>query len=220
MTVLAAVYLLVWSWHNWRERGRFCIGLFSAILVLIGAAMLVWPHWVQSWARVLLGYHRYAKPPLVGEMFPVGPTLGGTASLGAIALLLTLVLAWRKRSVANGSIEFWVTLSFLMCITAVTLLPSQGFQDQVILLPGIFLVSYRWKELSSTWIYKALLATGAAVLLWPWLAAFGLIALRPLLTHQEFYSKAVFALPVRTAAAFPFVLLGVLALSLRRQRRC
>ncbi len=219
MTILVAVYLLVWSWHNWRERGRFCIGLGSAILVLIGAAVLVWPHWIQSWVSVLLRYPRYAKPPLAGEMLYLGPHLGGTASLAAIGLLLTLVLSWRKRSAGASSAEFWLALGTVLSITAVTLLPSQGFQDDVILLPGIFVVSYRWRELPSTWTYGALLTTGAAVLLWPFLAAFGLIALRPVLAGHVFYSKAVFALPLRTAAVFPFVLLGVLGLSLRQPRR-
>ncbi len=215
MGILAMAYLLVWSWHNWRERGRFCIGLCSAMLILIGAAMLIWPHWIQSWVGVLLRYPSYAKPPLAGEMLYLGPHLGGTASLAAIGLLLTLALSWKKRSMDTGSIEFWLALSSVLCITAVTLLPSQGFQDHVILLPGIFLVSYRWRELPSTRTYRALLTIGAAVLLWPSLAAFSLIVLRPVLAGHVFYSKAVFALPLRTAAVLPFVLLGVLALSLR-----
>ena len=116
----------------------------------------------------------------MGEIFFLGPNLGGVASLGTAAPLLTLVLAWRKRTTATTAIEFWLTLSFLLCLTAVTLLPSQGFQDDVVLLPGIFLVSYRWKELSSTRTYKALLATGTAVPFWPWLAASVLIASKPL----------------------------------------
>jgi hypothetical protein len=215
MSMLAVIFLLLWSSHNWRVRGRFCIGLFSAMSVLVGAAILVWPHWIHSWVRVLLAYPHYAKPPLAGEILYLGPNLRGTASLGAIGVLLTMVLSWRKRSTETSSIEFWLTLSSLLCLTAITFLPSQGFQDHVILLPGIFLVWYRWRELASTWTHKALLAIGAAVLLWPWLAAFVLIALRPVLAGHVFYSKAVFALPLRTAAVFPFVLLAGLALSLR-----
>ena len=220
MSILAIIFLLLWSWHNWRERGRFSIGLLSAMLVLVGAAMFVWPHWILSWARALLEYPHYAKPPLVGEILHLGPNLGGTASLGTIAVLLTLALWWRKRYVEASSIEFWLTLSFLLSLTAITILPSQGFHDDVILLPGIFLICYRWRELASTWTHKALLVIAAAVLLWPWLAAFALIVLRPLLAAPAFYSKAVFALPLRTAAVLPFVLLAGLALSLRPTRRC
>ena len=110
-------------------------------------------------------------------------------------------------------------LSFALCITAITLLPAQGFQDQIILLPAIFMILFQWKQFSSGWISKALLATGSGALLWPWLAAVGVILARPLLTKEAFYSKAVFALPLRTTPVFPFVLLGVLALGLRRASR-
>ena len=111
--------------------------------------------------------------------------------------------------------EFWLTLSVLLGITAITMLPGQALHDHVILLPGIFLLALRREVWSSNWIFKALLVLGTVVLLWPWIAACGLIALRPLLTQQQFYSKAVFALPLRTAAAFPFVVLGLLTLALR-----
>jgi hypothetical protein len=47
--------------------------------------------------------------------------------------------------------------------------------------------------------------------LWPYTAAFSLVVLRPLLNPELFASKAVFVLPLRTAAAFPFVVLGLLA---------
>lgn len=218
MTMLAVIYLLVWSLHHWREGSRFCIGLASSLAVLIGSATLVWPHWIQSWARVLLEYHHYAKLPLTGEIFNLGLNRGGTASLAAIALFLTLMLSWKMRKVAESSNQFWLTLSSVLCITAITLLPSQGFHDQVILLPCVFLVSLKWKELSPTWVGKALLLTATGVLLWPWFAAFALIVLRPLVTRPLFYSKTIFVLPLRTAAVFPFVLLGVLALGLRRSQ--
>ena len=215
MSILAMIFLILWSWQNWRERSRFCIGLFSAMLVLVGASMLVWPHWIRSWVLALLAYPRYAKPPLAGEILYLPQNPAVTASLGAIGVLLTLALSWRKRSAETSSIEFWLILSSLLCVTAITFLPSQGFQDHVILLPGIFLVWCRWRELAVTWTHKAILAIGAAVLLWPWLAAFGLIVLRPVLAGQMFYSKSVFALPLRTAAVLPFVLLAGMALRLR-----
>ncbi|MGB7822643.1 MAG: hypothetical protein WBL22_10675, partial [Candidatus Sulfotelmatobacter sp.] len=132
-----------------------------------------------------------------------------------IALLAALVLAWRCRAAAAGSYEFWLTLSLLLAITAITLLPGQAVHDHVILLPGIFLLASRKEPQYSSPIFRALLAVGTAVLLWPWVASLGLIALRPFLRPEQFYSKAVFVLPLRTAAPFPFVVLGLLAIALR-----
>ena len=222
ITALALLYLLLWSLRATHGRRLFYLGFFSTMLALVGTALAIWPHWIQSWTRVVLGYHRYARPPLVTEVLasPTGPRIAGPISWSITALLLivALVLAWRNRAVAVGSRQFWLTLSFLLSVTSVTLLPGQAIHDQVILLPGIFLLAYRWEEWSSSWIRKALLAAGVGIVLWPWIAAFSLIVLRPLLTQQQFSSKAVFALPLRTAATFPFVVLGALALALRPAR--
>jgi Glycosyltransferase family 87 len=219
MTVLALLYLLLWSLGDWRSRKGFCLGLLGTILTLVAGAMLVWPHWISQWTNVVWGYHRYAKPPLVDEVLaaPLGPGFERLASLAMIALLILVAigLAWRNRAADANSFEFWRTLSALLCITAITLLPGQALHDHVILLPGIFLISSGWRDLASDWIRKALLIIGVAILLWPWLAASALIALRPLLSTQLFYSKSVFALPLRTAAVFPFVVTALVALAFR-----
>ncbi|MGB8064018.1 MAG: glycosyltransferase family 87 protein [Candidatus Sulfotelmatobacter sp.] len=220
MTALAIFYLLLWSLADWGRRSRFCVGLFSTMLALVAAATIVWPHWISSWTQVVLRYHRYARPPLVGEVFaqPLGPSVSGPLSLTMITVLfvVAVVLAWSNRTAAANSMQFWLTISLLLSITTITLLPGQALYDHVILLPGIFLLACRWRNLSSTWIRKALLAVGLGILLWPWIASIALTAMRPLLTHQQFYSNVIFALPLRTAAAFPFVVLGLLVLALRR----
>ena len=219
MTAVALLYLLVWSVWRGKER-RFCVGFVSTLFALAGAAMAVWPHWIQSWTRVILGYHRYARPPLVAEVLVPSsqPGIAIAISTFIIGLLLiaAVLMAWRNRAAAADSPRFWLTLSFLLSVTAVTLLPGQAVHDHVILLPGIFVFVCRWEQLSASRIVKWLLVAGVAVILWPWLTAFSLILLRPLVSASQFYSKAVFALPLRTAAAFPFLVLGAVALALRR----
>jgi hypothetical protein len=220
MTVLAIFFLLIWSLSDWRARRLFVVGFLSTTLALALAATLVWPPWIASWMHVVLGYHRYARPPLVSEVLaaPLGPGMAQPASVALTALLL-LVAAWlalRNRATDADSTRFWLTLSFLLAVTSITLLPGQAIHDHVILLPGIFLLAREHERLSVNWIGRSLLAAGAAIVLWPWIASFSLIVLRPLLAHDVFYSKAIFALPLRTAAAFPFVVLGLLILALRR----
>ena len=177
------------------------------------------PRWIESWGRVVLGYHRYATPPLASVL--PGSSLGAYcgAVFIAIALMTALTLVWRSRDAAAASHEFWLTLSLLLAITTITILPGQSVFDHVILLPGIFLLASRKQPGRSSPIFRALLVVGLAVLLWPWVAALGLIGLRPFLSPEQFYSEAVFALPLRTAAAFPFVVLGLLALALYRTSR-
>ncbi len=219
MTLLAILYLLSWCAREWRARSGFALAFLAAMSLLIGTSLAVWPHWLHSWIKVVQAYPQYATPPLAREL--LGPTLGLHAGTIVIVILLiaALSLAWRGRAATAGSYEFWLTLSLLLSVTAITLLPGLSVYDQVILLPGILLLARDGKNTSSSRIFQALLAIGAAILVWPWVASFTLIALRPLLSPDVFNSKAVFALPLRTAAPFPFVVLALLTLAARANLR-
>ena len=214
MVLLAVLYLFFWSAHDWRRRSRFIVAFLAIMFLLIAASLAVWPRWIQSWGRVIIGYPRYSTPPLAKEL--LGSSVGSLIGTPLIAVLLTtaVVLAWRGRAAAAGSYEFWVTLSALLALTTITLVPGQSVCDHVILLPGILLFACR-NELHRSTLFRALFAIGAAVLLWPWLAAAGLIVLRPFLRPEVFYSKALFVLPLRTAASFPFVVLALLVMAIR-----
>jgi Glycosyltransferase family 87 len=219
VTLLAILYLLLWSSHDWRKRGRLYVGFFSTLFLLVSSSLLVWRHWIQSWVHNAVEYHGYTMPPLVSAVLAValGPRIAGPFSfaLNLSLLVAATVLAWRNRSAPAESAEFWLTLSLLLAITTVILLPGQAVYDHGILLPGILLIASWRRELSQGSVLKALLAMGMAVLLWPWIASFALIAFHPLLPQPRIYSNAAFALPLRTAAVFPFVVLGLLALALR-----
>src|SRR5579863_838924 len=203
---------------DWRHRGRFSMSYFATMFLLIGASLAVWPHWISSWLGVIGGYHSYSTPPLASEL--LGASLGphGGIALTLSALIPAVVLGWRWRGAATGSDQFWMALSLLLAITTIVLLPGQSVFDHVILLPGIFLLASRWQSHYSSPIFRTLLAVGTAVLLWPWLSSLALIVLRPLLRPEVFSSKTVFLLPLRTAAAFPFVLLGLLVIALRTRQ--
>lgn len=220
VTLLVSFYLVVWSCYDWQRRWRYCAGFFSTLFLLLVTSLVVWPHWIQSWTHALAAYHRYTTPVLLKDVFTshfppsvVGPV---TLVLTAGLMIVAVAIAWHNRSAAPDSPDFWMTLSLVLAITAITLLPGQAVYDHVILLPGILLLARRWRTFSSSPILKGLLATGTILLLWPWFASLTLIVLHPLLTHDQFYSTPVLSLPIRTAAAFPFVVLGLLALAMRR----
>ena len=216
VTVLAILYLLLWSVYDWRVRGRFCVGLFSTLTLLIGASLAVMPHWIQSWMHTILAYHHYTRPPLVTEVLtaPLGSRLSGPATfvLTAASIITAIVLAWRNRAAAYGSFAFWTTLTILLSITTIIILPGQAVYDHLILLPGILLLTrYRSELRDAGRVPRILLAIGALVLFWPWTAAFALIVLRPWITPEVFNSSAFFSLPIRTAASLPFAVLALLA---------
>jgi Glycosyltransferase family 87 len=215
MTGLAILYLLIWSGQDWRSRSRFTLAFLLTMLLLVTTSLAVWPHWIGSWMHVVLAYPRYATPPLGGELLGVHSGSYGADAATIIFLIVALALAWRSRAAALGSREFWLTLSLLLAIATISILPGQSVHDHVILLPGIFLLGSGKEPQRRSPIFRVLVALGAAVLLWPWVAAAALITLRPFIRSEYFYSKAVFVLPFRTAAAFPFVVLGLLTMAWR-----
>ena len=220
MTVLVIFYLVLWTFHDWRKRGPLCAGLFSIAAALLAGSLLVWPGWIPSWIHTLIAYHGYTRPPLIREVLtsPLGPRLAGPATvlMFAILMLFAVVLAWRNRAAAPGSTQFWLTLSLLLAVSSVTILPGQAVYDHVILLPGIFLLLRQRRELRRAGrVAQVLLIVGAAALFWPWASAFALMVVRPLLAPERFFSTAVFALPIRTAASLPFAVLALLIYALR-----
>ncbi len=210
MTLLAIFYLLIWSLAK-RGRARLWVGFLATLLLLVGASLWIWPHWIGQWLKVIVEYPRYATPALV-NLLP-GSVLGAYLGPAALVALIGVGawLAWRKRRATSDSPDFWRTISLLLGITSVTLLPGQAIYDQVILFPAILLAVCDASNLRTAgFVSRILLAVGAIVLFWPWVAAFGLIVARPWLPPPLFEWTAVFALPLRTAASFPFVVLALL----------
>lgn len=219
MSALVIAYLVCWSLGDLRVRKRFLAGLFATLGALVTGALMVWPNWIESWMHILRAYRGYNPPPLLSQVLGglFGPRLQEPLYLLCSALLLgaALWLAWRARGSVAGSKEFWLTLTLLMAITTVVVLSGQAVYDHIVLLPGILLLASRWSEWSANRVTRFLLLIGAVVLFWPWLAAWGLIVLRPLLSHDLFFSKTVFLLPLYFAVGLPFVVLAPLALAAR-----
>jgi len=215
MTILATIYLLLWSMAD-RHRVRFLAGFLATSLTLLGASLWIWPRWIGEWLLVVVRYRGYATPPLVA--FLLGKYVAPVATV--VLLLAGGIVAWQGRRASPQSDDFWLALSLLLAISCIVLLPGQAIYDHIVLLPGIFLILRCRRALGATGpVARILMMLGAALLVWPWMAAFALIAVRPWLQPGLFYSPEVFALPLRTTAALPFAVLALLALAVRLARR-
>ena len=220
--LLPILYLGLWTLYDWRRRRMFCVGLFSTEALLVGAALMVWPHWIQSWIHAAVQYHGYTPPSLTIQMLTTlaGPAARPAALLAMVALLLVaLVLSWGNRAASPHSAEFWLTLSILLSITVGVLLPGHAVYDHLILLPGLFLLAMTWRRLPENWAMKAMLVTAVGTLVWPWFASILLIPIHSLVARREFYSMSIFTLPLRMAAGLPFIVLALLALAYRSNSR-
>jgi|SRR5579863_1260977 len=210
MTLLAAAYLMLWSLSH-PSRRRLAIGFLASCAVLMAASLWIWPGWFGEWLAILFGYHRYAMPPLVSVL--LGESLSASAGKVLIGALIVAggIFAWKNRRTDAGSPDFWLTLSLLLAITSVTLLPGQAIYDDIILIPGILIVWRDWRKLwAAGRIVRILLVLGCVAVFWQYAAACGLLLVQPLLAAATFDSRAVFSLPIRTAASSPFAVLALL----------
>jgi hypothetical protein len=216
MTALVALYLILWSFARWEERRRFARSLRLWCGLLVGSSLLVWPRWIPQWLHILYGYRNYSTPPLLIDLLGsrIGSRLGPW--LIAITLGFGIALAWRMRKMPASSTPFVLTISLLLALTSVTLMPGHAVYDHVVLLPGILLIAFRWRDLmQSSRMFGVVLAVSGVALFWQWIFALALIGMKPLLSPTTFYSVAVFALPIRTAGSIPFAVLALLGLMMR-----
>jgi hypothetical protein len=220
--LLPILYLGLWTLYDWRKRRMFFVGLVSTEALLVGAALIVWPHWIQSWINVVTQYHGYTPPSLTVQMLTTlaGPAARPGALLVMAALLLVaVVLSWQNRAESPHSLDFWLTLAILLSITVGVLLPGHAVYDHLILLPGLLLLGMTWRGLPENWAMKAMLITALGTLLWPWFASILLIPIHSVLARGEFYSMSILGLPLRMAAGLPFIVLALLALAYRSNSR-
>lgn len=211
MSAVAAVYLLLWSFARWRERRDFVYGFFAWWAALAGLSLLVWPHWIPEWLHVLSGYGGYSPPPLI--TYSLGPRLGPLLGPILTGLLLgaATILIWRMRGVPAASPAFALTVSLLLALTSITLLPGQAVYDHVVLLPGILVILWTWREVVlSSRPFGVVLAAAAVALFWQWIVVPPLLASRYFLSPAQFFSNPVFLLPLRAAASVPLAVSAVL----------
>lgn len=217
MTLIVTAYLLFWSLARWRARWRSIAGFVSVSGMLLTSSLLVWPHWILEWLRIIFGYRQYSTPPLVSYL--VGTHMGPRLGPILIAALLggALALAWRMRRASPTSIEFLLTVSALLAITDVTLLPGHAVYDHIVLLPGVIVIGLTWRDYMASLPFRVILAVTALALVWQWITAPIVIAARPVVSPTFF--PTLLTLPIRTAASIPFGISALLALMLWQGHR-
>jgi hypothetical protein len=210
MSALVAAYLLLWTVSRWRERRGFVLGLATWSAVLVIPSLIVWPHWIRDWLRVLSGYGSYSPPPLI--TYSLGPGLGPHLGPPLIVVLLAaaLLLAWRMRKTDAASASFALTISTLFALTSITLLPGQAVYDHVILLPGVLWIACKWRGTAASLPFRVILVISAVLVFWQWIIVFPLLAARPLLSSETFFSRGVWLLPFHAAASVPLAICAVL----------
>lgn len=210
MSALVGVYLLIWTLSEWRSRRAFLLGVLSWSSLLVVASLVVWPHWIPEWLGVLSGYGAYAHPPLLS--FSLGPKLGPRLGPFLIAALLLagVILMFKVRKATANSPAFLLTVSLLLALTSITLLPGQAVHDHLILLPGILFAAYRSRKLAlDSRPFRIVLLAASLALFWQWITAIPLLVIRYFISPATFFS--VLRLPLHAAASVPLGITAVLS---------
>jgi hypothetical protein len=206
MVFLLYLWLLLWTLSRWRERKKlllsFSVGI--AILTLIGQWMV--PGWVSQFISAMQAYRHYAgdSAQSIIEM-SFGHALGDVV---IFAILLVLAMAsFRQRKEPADSPGFSHTVALVLAISTVVLPPAAPY-NHLLLLPGVLVLLCGWSNLwRSGKLVAGISALATAAILWPWVAAVGILLISFFIPIQRwalpFYCSLIVPLSVASLLLLP-----------------
>jgi hypothetical protein len=130
------------------------------------------------------------------------------------------MIMWRARGEAENSSAFTLTVSLLLALTSITLLPGQAVYDHVVLLPGILLAVFSWRSIAArSRAFAVILGVAALALFWQWIAAIPLLAARFMIGPQRFLASGLLLIPFHAAASVPLAATAVLGFMMWKDMR-
>lgn len=212
LAVLPAAWLLLWSGSNWRERQRLVWGFTVTMALLIGGAEYVLPGWIGRFRAAMIAYRQYTGGNSLADVLL---TARWGTLLIALALLGLGVVCWRLRSYPADSAEFSLAFSLVLAVTLLVI-PMMAPYNQVLLLPGIFLIIRSGKALwRRNSFIRFVCALAIVLVFWPWVTEFGLI-LCALVVPPTSLQQA-WAVPLYTSLGIPPIIAGLLVLLLEKE---
>lgn len=206
MVFLLYLWLLLWTLSRWRERKKlllsFSVGI--AILMLIGQWMV--PGWVGQFISAMQAYRHYAgdSAQSIIEM-SFGRALGDVV---IFAILLVLAMgSFRQRKEPADSPGFSHTVALVLAISTVVLPPAAPY-NHLLLLPGVLVLLCGWSNLwRSGKLVAGISALATAAILWPWVAAVGILLISFFIPIQRwalpFYCSLIVPLSVASLLLLP-----------------
>jgi len=199
ITAPLVAWLLLWGLSAPSLRWRFVASFFSMITVLIVSGELLLPGWMHEFVRAVTAYLGYngTRTLLDGLL-----TRDVAVPVEAMLFVLTGVTCWKARRVPAWDEEFYWTTSLVLAVT-VLVIPSIAPYNQLLLLPGVFLVLRSWNRLLR--VNAAVrVARGAAGVftVWSWISA-GILVIESFFTLG---AQRYWMLPLWASIVMPFLL--------------
>lgn len=204
-------WLGLWAAARWKERGSFIWGFVGTMAALLGVAEFLLPGWIVRFGHAVGAYRQYAGGE--GSLDVLITRTGGRMVVFLIVLML-IAACWRARREPAGS-QLFVLISSLVLAGTVVIVPMVAPYNQLLLLPGIFLIVRYHEDLWAEGARSRLcVVVGALIVFWPWLASVSLLLASAVLPPAEV--QRAWAAPLYTSLWIPFVVLALLALCIRR----
>jgi hypothetical protein len=203
---LLLLWLMIWTWGDWRSRYRWAASFLATMTVLVAASEWFLPHWIPRFWQAFRDYESYTAGISVMHELIGTPW---SSALEVLALAAVLQKCWKERRPAANTRTF-SSITALTLAATLLLVPTYAPYNQVLLIPAVLLLLHErrliWRRGPAD---RVLFLTAATLIFWPWISSValgGLSFLLPLETVERGW-----AIPLWTALQIP---LGVASLTL------
>jgi hypothetical protein len=210
IAVPLAAWLMLWACSRIRLRWKLIASFAVTVLALAAAGEVLLPGWIHEFRAALLAYRSYTR-----HLSPLDevatPMLGIPLAIAVIAVVA--VMCWKTREVpADSELFRWTTAVVLAANLLV--IPTVAPYNQLLLLPGIFLLLGNWNKVQGNRAIRVLGWASAASLAWGWV-------MTTVLTLFSFVTPAVqrfWTVPWWTSIVIPIPIAACLAMCLRQMQ--
>jgi len=205
LSLLAVCWFLLWAVSDLPRRRRLLYGFFLTLAALLTASEAALPGWIWQFRYGLAAYARYTG--LLGSTLDALTTPLWGKVLSAILIASVASICWRGRREPAESLTFAFETSLVLALTVVVI-PMIAPYNQLLLLPGIFLLVRNWRVLADSRMLQMIAAICTLIVSWPWIASLAL-TVASLVTSTRSLQHA-WAVPLYTSLAIPPAILALL----------
>ena len=211
LTLILILWFLLWALSDLSRRRAliYSFGLTMAAL-LIGAEFLL-PGWIWRFRDALAAYSQYTGG--LGSTLDALITPLGGRFVAAVLIVSIAIACWKWRCQPVESPAFALSVSLILALT-VTVIPMISPYNQMLLLPGIFLLVRNWHVLLADRLLRTITVIAVAIIFWPWLASAGLALASIGMPAQSV--QRLWRLPLYTSLAIPSSVLVLLIVYARK----
>jgi hypothetical protein len=207
LSVVLSTWFLLWAVSYWHKRWPLVASFAVTMSALLVGSELVLHGWIAKFLAALKAYTHYTNAGSILTKL-LGDVTG--LLLTAVLLLILARVAWCFRYIPADSPEFGQMTVLTLAVTML-IIPTVAAYNQVLLLPAILLLVRDWRQISRMGAtIRLFYFLVAAIVIWPWVAAFILSALTLLGYPQA--AQSHWAMPLYTTLMTPLGIMTLLGL--------